>query len=99
MTPTAKPKPVFVSQEPAKEPVKEVKSPTRFLESLLPVFTALAAILAVKVFLLFAIIGAFVLAQAALPDQTYHGMWVLISYCALTILPLVWLDVCGKKGS
>ncbi len=65
--------------------------------SLLPIFSALAAILAVRLFLLFAIIGAFVLAQTALADTTYHSLWVLTAYCAFTILPLVWLDLAGKK--
>jgi cellobiose-specific phosphotransferase system component IIC len=67
--------------------------------SLLPIFAALASILAIRLFLLFAIIGSFILAQAALADMTDHGIWVLISYCAFTVLPLVYLDIHGKKGS
>ena len=88
-------KPAFVAPapEPKKNPVVET------LNAFLPVFGALATILAVRLFLLFAVIGAFVLAQAALPDTTYHSMWVLVAYCSFTILPLVWLDLHGKKKS
>ena len=80
---------------------RQVQSHTQIVKvfnAFLPVFGALATILAVRIFLLFAIIGAFVLAQAALTDTNNHSMWVLISYCSFTILPLVWLDLHGKKG-
>lgn len=91
VTPMRSNKPVFEAS-PKLNPVAD------FIDSILPVFSALAAVLAVKLFLLFAIIGAFILAQAALSDTTYHGIWVLISYCAFTILPLVFLDIRGKKS-
>ena len=87
-----RPSPVFQEPEKAKE-----NTSVKALSALLPIFSALAAILAIRLFLLFAVVGAFILAQAALPDTTYHGMFVLIAYCALTILPLVWLDT-RKKG-
>ncbi len=87
----ARPRPVLF-EEPPKE-----KTQAKLFEALLPVFSALAAVLAVRLFLLFAVVGAFILARAALPDQTDHGLYVLIAYCALTILPLVWLDT-QKRG-
>lgn len=93
MTQPQKPRPVFVTSEPVKETNTLMKS----FEAILPVFSALAAILAVRLFLLFAIVGAFILAQAALSDQTSHGLSILIAYCSLTILPLVWLDIQSKK--
>lgn len=91
MPQTTKAKPVVFEQ-----PI-EPSAVTKIFESLLPVFGALAAVLAVRLFLFFAIIGAFILAQAALPDQTEHGLYILVAYCSLTILPLVWLDS-RKKG-
>lgn len=66
--------------------------------SLLPVFTALASILAIRLYLLLAVTGAFTLALTSLPDTSYHGMWTLVSYCVFTVLPLVWLDSRPKKG-
>jgi hypothetical protein len=67
------------------------------LDTFLPVFGALAAILAVRLFLLLAIIGAFVIAQMAMDDMTNHGLYVLIGYCGFTVIPLCWLDTYGKR--
>lgn len=83
-------KPVF-TPEPKKNALTET------LEAMLPVFATLAAVLAVRLFLLFAIIGAFILAQTSLSDSSDKSIWVLIAYCAFTILPLVWLDTHGKR--
>lgn len=78
--------------------MSEPKSaPVNFLNTVFPPFAALAAILAIRLFLLFAIVGAFILAQTAMLDATNHGIYVLISFCVFTVLPLVWLDVYGKK--
>ena len=68
-----------------------------FMDSLLPAFSALAAVLAVRLFLLFAVIGAFILAQTALTGNDPHSMWVLVIYCAFIVLPLVWLDSYGRR--
>lgn len=67
------------------------------LNSFLPVFGALATILAVRIFLAFAIAGAFVLAQTAMTDTTFHGVWTLVAYCSFTVLPLVYLDIYGHR--
>lgn len=84
-------KPTFTP--PPEKPNPLVKT----LEAFLPVFGTLAAVLAVRLFLLFAVVGAFILAQAALTSNDTHSMWVLVVYCAFTILPLVWLDAFGRK--
>lgn len=94
--PMTRPKPPVFVPEPAPEKPNPLLST---FNSLLPVFTAITAIIAVRLFLLFAIVGAFILAQNALADTTYHGMWVLVAYCAFTILPLVWMDIYGKRKS
>ena len=80
-----------ISSEPAKNPILSA------LDTVFPVFTALAAILAVRLFLALAIAGAFVLAQTAMKDSSDHSMWILIAYCAFTVLPLVYLDIYGKR--
>ena len=67
------------------------------LNRLLPVFGALAAVLAIRLFLLLAVVGAFVLSEDVLASSAEKGLWVLIAYCLFTILPLVWMDICGKK--
>ena len=81
----------MISSEPAKNHLVSA------LEAFLPVFGALAAIMAVRLFLALAIGGAFFLAWTAMSDTTDHGIWVLIAYCAFTILPLVYLDIYGKQ--
>lgn len=93
--------PILVRQKPifVETPTKSEK-PNAFVEILnafLPVFGALAAVLAVRLFLLFAIVGAFILAQTALEAESYYRVWVLVSYCSFTVIPLVWLEVYGKK--
>lgn len=91
--PRAKP-PVFMPEsEMPKENVL-----LRTFNEMLPVFAVLATILAIRLFLLFAIVGAFILAQTALSDTSDHGIWVLAVYCVFTILPLAWLETQKKKS-
>ena len=93
--PMARNKPPIFAPEP------EIKT-NKLLETfnaLLPVFGALAAILAIRLFLLFAIVGAFILAQTVLEQTTTLAIWVLVSYCAFTILPLVFLEIATRKKS
>jgi len=86
---------------PQEPPTTQTKSNVLLdtFNSLLPVFGALASILAIRFYLLLAIIGAFILAQAAMLDATFHGMWTLIAYCAFTVIPLVYLDIQSKGKS
>ena len=55
---------------------------------------AIGAILASRLILLLAFIGAFVLAMKA--DGT-PGWWVLVAYTCLTVLPLTVLDVITRQ--
>jgi hypothetical protein len=89
------PKPRLVSPMATPEPVKN--HILSALDTFLPVFGALATILAVRLFLLLAIIGSFVLAKMAMKDTSDHSMYVLISYCLLTVIPLVYLDIHNKR--
>jgi len=56
------------------------------------VIRAISAILAIRLFLLLSVAGAFVLAFMAMADTTSHSIWVLAVYCVLTVLPLVFLS-------
>lgn len=91
--------PMPTKTKPVSEEIPVTKSHAlaEALNSLLPVFGALAAILAIRLFLLFAVVGAFILAQSALASDSTHSIWVLTAYCVFTILPLVYLEVNGKK--
>lgn len=59
-------------------------------------YRAVASVLAVRVQLLLSLIGAFVLALFAMQWQSPAGLYVLIAFCALTILPLVALHFLGR---
>lgn len=59
-------------------------------------FKALALILAARVLLLLTLIGAFALALGAMAWQTPMGLYVLIAFCCLTVLPMAWLEVAGR---
>lgn len=60
-------------------------------------FAAIASILAARFLLLLALIGAFVLACYAMQSQTYAGLAVMIAYCTLAVLPLVYLDIQSRR--
>jgi hypothetical protein len=67
--------------------------PPRADNAFVGVLAALASLLAARLLLLLSIAGAFVLAVMAVRDGSYIGLAVLVAYCSLTLLPLVWLDV------
>ena len=75
-------------------------APPRIIErhaQILDMFTVFARILAARFLLFLALIGAFVLALEAMGNQTIPAIAVLVSYCLLTIGPLVALDLRGVK--
>jgi len=55
-----------------------------------------AGVLAIRLQLLLALIGAFVLAIGAMQWQSFAGLYVLVAWCLLAILPLVWLEYSGR---
>lgn len=59
-------------------------------------FAAIARVLAVRLQLMLAVIGAFVLAMLAMQWQTLPGLFVLIAWNILTVLPLIWLEYTGR---
>lgn len=76
------------------ESVSQSTQPTNHKSEpiVLAVFETIAAILAIRFFLLLAIVGAFVLGVMTVQSQDNHSLWTLGIYCAFTILPLVFLD-------
>jgi hypothetical protein len=82
------------SIEPTSQPSAEPQTTSRpppTPSALIAVFTAIAKILAVRLQLLLALIGAFVLALLAMSWQSNIGLAVLAAYCCLTVIPLIWL--------
>jgi hypothetical protein len=65
-------------------------------EALLAVFKVLSQVLAIRLFLLLAVIGAFILAYIAMSSPDAHTLWVLGIYCAFTVLPLVFWDLASR---
>ena len=67
--------------------------------TVLGTFHAIGTILAVRFILLLSLIGAFTLAIIAMESPTIPAIIILVSYVALTVLPLVWLDRNGRRVS
>ena len=61
------------------------------------VFAAISRVLAVKAQLLLTLIGAFVLAIMAMREQSSMGLYLLVAWCCLAVLPMVWLDFAGRQ--
>jgi len=59
--------------------------------------TAIASILAVRLLLLLAILGGFVIAVMALRDGGNQAAGVLVAYAVLILIPLVWLESRPRK--
>jgi len=59
---------------------------------IITVITALSKILAIRLYLFFTLIGAFILGQNALDKGTWIALTVVVAYGMLTVLPLCILD-------
>ena len=57
--------------------------------AVLTVLRSIAMVLAIRLQLLWALAGAFILALLAMSQQSYIGLAILAAYCALTVIPLV----------
>lgn len=76
------------------ESQEKVKSPD--YSAIVSVMEAVAKILAVRLLLLLSVLGSIGLAFVSMEQESTHGIYVLVSYCLLTVLPLVWLSTRGK---
>lgn len=61
-------------------------------------FEAIARILAIRLLLLLALVGAFVLALIAIQSPSLQPLYILTAYGVLAVLPIVWLEQHGKGG-
>lgn len=86
-----------VSQQTATHAVQSALNASN--TSIIGVLHAISAILAVRLILLLSIAGSFALAVMAMQSQTNQAIGLLVSFVALTVLPLVWLDRNGKRKS
>lgn len=92
----AAPAPSAVQPEPAPATVYVPQKPSA-ADLINANFSAIARILAVRLQLLLALIGAFVLAEGAMASQSNAGLLVLIAWAVLTIMPLVFLEYSGRQ--
>lgn len=67
-------------------------------EAMVSVFSVLAFALSARLLLLLALIGAFVLALMAMDRQTPLAAAILVAYALLTVAPLVYLELRGKRA-
>ena len=58
---------------------------------------AIGILLAVRFILLLSLVGAFALAVMAMQHPTYEAIGIFVSFVALTVIPLVWLDRNGRR--
>lgn len=57
---------------------------------------AISYVLSARALLLLTLVGAFVLGLEAMSWQTPMGLYVLIAWALLTVLPMVGLEVSGR---
>lgn len=56
-------------------------------------------VLATRILMLLALVGGFVLAFRAMDAQNWASLYVLIAYCTLTVLPLVYIELSARNAS
>ena len=57
-------------------------------------------VIATRFLMLLALVGAFWLGNRAMDAQSMASLFVLVAYCFLTILPLVYIELASRsKGS
>jgi hypothetical protein len=81
--------------EPPPGPTAPTKSDTT-LDVLVAAFSGLGYALSARGLLLLSLLGAFFLANKAIDSLTTPALAVLISYCLLTVIPVVYLEL--RKG-
>lgn len=77
----------------APAPPSRPTAPPRTDSAAIGALTAIAAVLAARLLLLLAVAFGFVLGLQAMGHQTWTSLAILCAWCALTILPLVYLDL------
>lgn len=96
--PRERPASTAASSPPAPVPARSDERETRINAKIshngqiISIINVLAKILAVRLYLFFALIGAFVLGLIALDKGSYVALAILIAYGLLTVVPLCILD-------
>lgn len=88
------PEPILAAAAPQPVVVQRVGIP----EALLAVFSALSLVLAARLILLLSVAGAFVLGVMAMTRGEWPALAILCAWCMLTVLPLVAVEIWGKRG-
>ena len=73
-------------------PTVQATPEPRGADAIIGTLTAIASILAVRLLLLLALVGGFVVAVMALRDGGYQAAGVLVAYAVLIVIPMVWLE-------
>ncbi len=74
-------------------PMEQPAPKSSSLGTAIEVFRALGFALSARAILLLAIVGAFVLAVMAMLSQTQEGLFVLVAYSCLTVIPAMILEI------
>lgn len=80
----------------APQPVKQDKTQAQL--AILAVLQSAALILAIRFFLLLTLIGGFVISLIATNTHETTAIIVLVIYCLLILLPVVYLETKNKRG-
>lgn len=78
------------------QPVKQEKTQAQL--AILAVLQSAALILAIRFFLLLTLIGGFVISLLAINTHETTAIVVLVIYCLLVLLPVVYLETKNKRG-
>lgn len=81
-----------VRQPPPDQREQRINAKIQHNGQIIAVIHTLTKILAVRLYLFFVLIGAFVLADIALDKGTYIALAILVAYAVLTVIPLCILD-------
>lgn len=84
-------------QQPRVIEVQRVIQREEVSDVMLAAFAAMGFALSARLLLLLAIIGGFTLGVMSMERQTATSLWVLGIYCVLMVLPMVWLEIVGKR--
>jgi hypothetical protein len=91
------PRPSNLLEPPPGHWTPPVEPDTGRVSAVIEAFTALGYAFSARALLLLALLGAFVLAVIAATHETTASLYVLIAWCVLTILPIVFLEVRRRR--
>lgn len=86
-----------VQHTPQVQPTVPKQDKTQAQLAILAVLQSAALILAIRFFLFLALAGGFTLSLLAMSNQTTMSVVVLVAYCLLVLLPVVYLETRNKR--